>query len=231
MNPTQTLNIQQGSLQMLLGFGIAILLAKTLTQTTDSLPSWISLNENSSSSSQSIQSNSSVRDSSSLPLAGSAHNSIYTSTMKNRNLTCQVSVQGSVTFKACDIFREDATSLLIEEYPAWVKSGFWKSILCLPQTEDSHLQRVVKVIKCISTLLETEQVGSVHLSVAYLLLYMCYKALQGSFEFRASFGRVDRRDSILRQLYGEDWIVDDKTRKMLRAQIAVDELIFKLLCS
>ena len=113
MNPTQTLNIQQGNLQMLLGLGVAVLLAKALTQTaTKSLPSRISPNENSSSSSQPLQSNSSVQDSSSLPLAGSAHNSIYTSTAKDRNLTYQVSVQGSVTFKACDIFREDATSII-----------------------------------------------------------------------------------------------------------------------
>ena len=192
MNPIQTLNIQQGNLQMLLGLGVAVLLAKALTQTTtESLPSRISPNENSSSSSQPLQSNSLVQGSSSLPIAGSAHNSIYTSTAKDRNLTYQVSVQGSVTFKACDIFRES------EEYPAWVKCGFWKSTLCLPQKEDSHIQRVVKVIKCISALSETEQVGSIHLSIAYLLLYICYKALQGSFECRVSFERVNRCDSIL----------------------------------
>ena len=197
-----------------------------MTQTTtESLPSRISPNENSSSSSQSLQSNSSVQGSSSLPIAGSAHNCIYTSTAKDRNLTYQVSVQGSVTFKACDIFRES------EEYPAWVKCGFWKSTLCLPQEEDSHIQRVMKVIKCISALSKTEQVGSIHLSIAYLLLYICYKALQGSFECRASFERVDRRDSILRQLYAEDWnTVDEKTRKRrlqgLKRQISVGKRWF-----
>ena len=114
-----------------------------------------------------------------------------------------------MTFKACDIFREDATSLLIEEYPAWVKCGFWKSTLCLPQKEDSHIQRVVKVIKCISALSETEQIGSIHLSVAYLLLYICYKALQGSFEcgraLRESIGVTQFYDSCM-QRTGIQWM-------------------------
>jgi len=163
-----------------------------------------------------------------LPLLGSAQNS---SMAKDRSLTYQVLVQGSVTFKACDVFREDATSLLIEEYPAWVKYGFWKSTLCLPQTEDSHLQRVVKAVKCVSTLSGTEQIGSVHLSVAYLLLYVCYKAFQGSFERRASFERVAGHDSILQQLYVEDWdTVDDKTRKRrlqgLKKQISIGKRWF-----
>ena len=112
-----------------------------------------------------------------------------------------------------------------------MKYGFWKLTLCLLQKEDSHIQHIVKVIKCISALSETEQVGSIHLSVAYLLLYICYKALQGSFECRASFERVDRRDSILRQLYAEDWnTVDDKTRKRrlqgLKRQISVGKRWF-----
>ena len=62
-------------------------------------------------------------------------------------------------FKACDIFCESATSLLIEVYPAWVKCGFWKLTLYLLQKEDFHIQHVVKVIKCISALSETEQVS------------------------------------------------------------------------
>ena len=102
-----------------------------------------------------------------------------------------------MTFEACDIFHEDSTSLLIEEYPAWVKCGFWESTLCLPQKEDSHIQRVVKVIKCISALSETEQIGSIHLSVAY---YSCTYAIR-PFRVALSAGRALRESIGVTQFY------------------------------
>lgn len=66
MNPTQTLSIQQDysqqNEQILLGLGAAFLLAKGLTQSTDSSPPRVSPIEISSSSGKTLQSNSSMQE-------------------------------------------------------------------------------------------------------------------------------------------------------------------------